>query len=270
MELPVINPSSPTNPETILRALKKSAAELGGQNSDPVALTGATAYLNPALPGIDDANLVYDLFLPADASASEIISEIEEHFAQHQLQCHRWVPAASTLEPELAEALSTRGINATPTLALTLTDSRRPPRLRQDLQIIPARALQQEYYLLQHDAHQHDWSNDSAENMASFKQMALDDPRLDLFLARVNKKVVAAAGIYALGEIGVLHEIVTHPEFRRQGVMQALLNYVLLHGARSQFKTMALETNPDNIPAIKLYQSFGFRKLVEYATYRRP
>lgn len=268
MKLPVINPSSATNPETILRAIKKSAAALCAQSAEPVELRGATAFCNPELANLHDANIVYDLHLPHAASATEIIEEIEDHFGQHKLTCYRWIPAAANLEPELADALRTRGIKPAPTLALTLAQPKKMTQLRNDLQIIPTRTLHRQYHNLQQQAHRAEYLDGSADNLATFKLNALDDPRLDIFSARLNKQVVAAAGIYALGEIGILHEIVTHPQFRQQGIMQTLLSHLLRHAARSQFKTIALETDPRNNAALQLYQSFGFVKLTEYLTYR--
>ncbi len=273
MELPVINPASATNPETILRALKKSAAELCSQSTDVTELVGSTAYHSSDFQNIYDANLVYDLHQPVDAVATEIIAEIDAHFLAVDLQCYQWIPSGFDLEPELIAALTNQGCQRSATLAMMLAagdvQQKKAVSRRDDLQIIPARALAGAYRDLHVASHTVDWNAQSAENMATFKLHGLDDPRLDMFIVRIQKQVVASAGIYALGEIGVVHEINTHPDYRRQGIMRGFMAYLLDHAARSQFKAVALETAPANEPAISLYESLGFKKLVEYPTYKR-
>lgn len=59
---------------------------------------------------------------------------------------------------------------------------------------------------------------------------------------------------------GELHiqNVVTAPEFRRQGVAASLLRHVLKRAGRQGFEAAFLEVRAGNEAAIALYQRFGF------------
>jgi len=270
MKLPIIESSSSSaGIDVIVRAIKKANASACSQSSTQTDLSGAAAYHHPSFKNIWDANIVYDLRLPEETTPENLIAEIENHFADNNVTCFNWVPNDLTLDPALASALKKQGLREKSSLCMQLINSLNPEPPRNDLQIIPARAMRTEYRELSRISHIHDWDESSADNMADFQLNALDDPKLDMFIARLDKQVVAAGGVYTVGEIALLWDIVTHPEHRRKGIMASFLHAVLDHAARCQAKTIALETEPDNAPAINLYRSFGFDKLTEFQTFTR-
>ncbi|QDU10588.1 GNAT family N-acetyltransferase [Gimesia aquarii] len=67
------------------------------------------------------------------------------------------------------------------------------------------------------------------------------------------------------GEI-FLHKIMVHPDFRGQGIGSALMKQAL-QAAKS---VVLLTVNPDNAPAVRLYESFGFRTRTRIEGYYRP
>lgn len=63
-----------------------------------------------------------------------------------------------------------------------------------------------------------------------------------------------------------LHKIMVHPDFRGQGIGSALMKQAL-QAAKS---VVLLTVNPDNAPAVRLYESFGFRTRTQIEGYYRP
>jgi len=269
MELPVLANSSEPGIEAIVRALKKANADVCGQSAERCELSCATAYHALEFPDIWDVNISFDIHLPTGMTACQVVDEIADHFRDHDATCYTWVPNDIDCAPALVDYFNSEGFECERSLCMLLTNAKLPEKLRDDVQIIPARAMRKPYGELHHRAHVHQWGEGAADQMEAVQMNGLDNPQLDAFVARVDKEVVASAGIYSLGEIGVVYEVVTHPEFRRQGIMKALLDHLLRHAARCQFKTMALETSPDNDGAIGLYESFGFEKVTEFPIYRK-
>jgi streptothricin acetyltransferase len=55
-----------------------------------------------------------------------------------------------------------------------------------------------------------------------------------------------------------IEELVVNPEFRRQGVGRALMGRAIEWAKARHFPGIMLETQNDNVPACKLYESCGF------------
>ena len=64
----------------------------------------------------------------------------------------------------------------------------------------------------------------------------------------------------------ILHKIMVHPDFRGQGIGSALMKQAL----QSANEVVLLTVNPDNTPAVRLYESFGFQIRTRIEGYYRP
>jgi [ribosomal protein S18]-alanine N-acetyltransferase len=77
--------------------------------------------------------------------------------------------------------------------------------------------------------------------------------------ARADDKVIGYAGIARLGRIRPyeyeIHTIGVDPAFQGQGIGRRLVSELL---ERASDSVVYLEVRTDNVPAIKLYESFGF------------
>jgi ribosomal-protein-alanine N-acetyltransferase len=62
---------------------------------------------------------------------------------------------------------------------------------------------------------------------------------------------------HVLDEMEIM-TICTHPDYRRQGVAQNLLNTMIDYAKLSKVSKIFLEVRSDNIPAQKLYAKMGF------------
>ena len=60
-------------------------------------------------------------------------------------------------------------------------------------------------------------------------------------------------------QVWVLYTVAVHPAFSRQGVGQALLSFAQAEGRRQGIRALRLDVFEGNLPAIALYERFGFQ-----------
>lgn len=53
---------------------------------------------------------------------------------------------------------------------------------------------------------------------------------------------------------------ICHPNYRNQGLGKIILSLFIKQLFLDQFQSISLETNPNNLPAQKVYQALGFKK----------
>lgn len=80
------------------------------------------------------------------------------------------------------------------------------------------------------------------------------------FVAEENKRVLGYAGISCILDEGYITNIAVFPEHRRRGVGKALINRVFSLAGDLGLSFVSLEVRESNIPAITLYESFGFKQ----------
>ncbi len=61
------------------------------------------------------------------------------------------------------------------------------------------------------------------------------------------------------GEYMVIHALAVDPDCQGSGIGKEILNYCINMAKQSGFKAIRLDIVPDNIPAQRLYEGFGFR-----------
>lgn len=85
-------------------------------------------------------------------------------------------------------------------------------------------------------------------------------PRAELLIVPVGRRPVGYAVVGGGGPFAYLQRIAVHPDARRGGVGRALLRHSLHLGRRWGARAMLLNTQPDNLPAARLYRSEGFTR----------
>ncbi|ADL50174.1 GNAT family N-acetyltransferase [Clostridium cellulovorans] len=60
-------------------------------------------------------------------------------------------------------------------------------------------------------------------------------------------------------KVFVIHTFLVHPQFLKSGVGNALIDFAINQGIKSQVKAIRLDVYEGNIPAIKLYEKFSFK-----------
>ncbi|MBL1217404.1 MAG: GNAT family N-acetyltransferase [Planctomycetes bacterium] len=271
MELPVIDNTHPDrSPDRLTRLVKTAETELALTHCETTDLSGAQLFVCPERPRIYDANFAAGITAAGPEDLRPLLQEITDHYRSLSLDCHRLIPAhQQQWDADDQSVLSAHGYEAEENLVMVMDRVIRPPSVRDDLQILPARAAGRQYRAYQTAVHGALYAQEVADGLAACAVDVLDDSRLDMLVARLNGQIVAAAGVMTLNQSGVIWDVSTHPEYRRQGIQRTLLATLLDHCARAQLLTLALETEPDNQPAISLYESIGMVPACTYHVYRR-
>lgn len=92
----------------------------------------------------------------------------------------------------------------------------------------------------------------------SFQFEVTSNPASRCLVAEVEGRVVGAVVAWLLVDELHIATLATHPEFRRQGVAQALLTAVLRRGAQEGAVSSFLEVRAGNLAAQALYRKFGY------------
>lgn len=80
-----------------------------------------------------------------------------------------------------------------------------------------------------------------------------------------------AVGCGAIRELDArtceVHRMYVAPSHRRQGVARAILAHLHAEAVRLGYESMRLETGDRQIPAIALYESYGFSRIAQFGNY---
>jgi ribosomal-protein-alanine N-acetyltransferase len=76
-----------------------------------------------------------------------------------------------------------------------------------------------------------------------------------------DNKTIAYAGTWNIIDEGHITTIAVKPEYKRKHIGEALIVKILENCYASKIKYLTLEVRESNIPAIKLYEKYGFKSL---------
>ena len=80
-------------------------------------------------------------------------------------------------------------------------------------------------------------------------------------IAKVDNQIVGFAGIKIIIDEADIMNIVTKKTFRNQGIGTLLLENLISIVSKLHLTSISLEVNEENLPAIHLYEKFGFENL---------
>lgn len=86
----------------------------------------------------------------------------------------------------------------------------------------------------------------------------LENGNSHYLVAKLNNVIVGFAGIIPIIDEADVSNIVVHKDYRNQKVGSYLLKKLIDLATSLDLKTINLEVRESNIPAIKLYEKFGF------------
>ncbi len=89
-----------------------------------------------------------------------------------------------------------------------------------------------------------------------------------MVLAEVEGRPVGYAFSETLGDLCYIRNVVSDPGHRRSGIGRALMNEMARRARDAGSARWALNVKPDNVAAIKLYESLGFEAAYEGETVR--
>lgn len=79
------------------------------------------------------------------------------------------------------------------------------------------------------------------------------------FVAEVDNKIVGYIGSWFLGDLIHITTVAVDPQYRRKGIGEMLLNFIIEMGKKEKVKKVVLEVRVSNIIAQKLYEKLGFK-----------
>ncbi len=106
----------------------------------------------------------------------------------------------------------------------------------------------------------HPWSAYSIKNL-------LNDDKSAVFVALEDNKVIGYCGVNTVLDEGYITNIAVLKEYRRKGIGQALVKALCGYAEKTGLAFLTLEVRKSNLPAIKLYEKNGFKKVGERKDY---
>lgn len=98
------------------------------------------------------------------------------------------------------------------------------------------------------------WSIDNLKN-------DFNNPNSSYFIAKLNDEIVGFVGtLKIVDELNIMN-IATKVDKRSLGIATKLLSYVIEYSKSIGCKSITLEVNENNIPAIHLYEKFNFKRI---------
>ena len=270
MPLPILHARYEPTGADLLRLFGQTESHWCAHLGEEIQLDVGTAYSNPKLPGVFEANNTAQVTLPQGMTPAEAFEQVQDHFTERGAKCHYWSMNPSTPAEKnraLVEYLESKGYHAesADVMSMGRIQPIEMPQLA-GVKIIPTRAAQRQARELFAESA----SRFGTPEFADAEMLHLDDPRWDALLALKDGKAVAAAGVLAVGEVGRVDQVYVAKEHRRQGLALLMMARVLESCARSLFKQVVLSVMPTNAPAIALYERFGFRKVGSVTGYFAP
>lgn len=89
----------------------------------------------------------------------------------------------------------------------------------------------------------------------------LESENSSYLIARMNDEFIGFAGIKVVLDEADIMNIVIKKNYRNQGIGTLLLENLISLAKKLNLKSLSLEVSEKNLPAIHLYQKFGFESL---------
>ncbi len=214
------------------------------------------AFYSERFPSLPEANQIREVMLDDPGLIAEAFEQTTAWFASRGLQCFRWSSAMDTHSEPLADFLSARGFKQRRLLALHLAEwqtTAPSPMVR----ILPARALRETF---RETFFESPLPADAAmrEMLADSFMERLDDPQLDMFVATMDGKPAGRCGLYQVGDIARILDLVVLPKFADRGVAESLLAHVLTMARRLTMPMIVAQAAEHDIARRELLRSAGF------------
>lgn len=78
------------------------------------------------------------------------------------------------------------------------------------------------------------------------------------FIAKYDDRYVGYGGMYSVLDEGYVTNIGVLPEYRKKGIGKMILEKLLECAKAKKLTFLSLEVRPSNVPAISLYEKYGF------------
>ena len=89
----------------------------------------------------------------------------------------------------------------------------------------------------------------------------LQNPNSQYIVAKLNNEIVGFSGIWKAVDDMHITDIVVKKSHRRQNIGSILLEQLIALAKKENVTAITLEVNSTNLPAQKLYEKFGFKRV---------
>lgn len=89
----------------------------------------------------------------------------------------------------------------------------------------------------------------------------LESENSSYLIAKMNDEIIGFAGIKVVLDEADIMNIVVRRNYRNHGIGTLLLESLISLAKRLNLNSLSLEVSEENLPAIHLYQKFGFESL---------
>lgn len=89
----------------------------------------------------------------------------------------------------------------------------------------------------------------------------LQNPNSQYIVAKLNNEIVGFGGVWKAVDDMHITNIVVKKSFRRQSFGSILLEQLIVLAEKENITSITLEVNSTNIPAQKLYEKLGFKRV---------
>ncbi len=223
-------------------------------------------YYNASFDSLPDVNQFREVLIQDVSNIPRAIEQAQKWFSEHNLTCHRWVPADGQETRELTTHLTALGFERKQFVAMALASwGKDETNGHKDVRILPARAMRSAYRetlsssYAQYDGKLKDLAIEAAETR-------LDDPQYDMFVATVNQKPAGRCALYQVGDIARVMDVFVDPAFADFCVHDALLAHVLAMAKRLTMQHVYVLIE-ENATLQTWYEKLGFvtdGKIIEY------
>lgn len=100
---------------------------------------------------------------------------------------------------------------------------------------------------------------ESFPNIWNYEVLEEDYDNSKYIVIKQNEDIYGFAGFRTIFEEMEIMNIVTKDNKRNQGFASNMLSYILRYANRQEIEKINLEVNENNMPAIKLYKTYGFK-----------
>lgn len=270
MKLPIASESYQPSADTLVRAVRRSEIVLARVCAEETILDGVTAYTHSDRVGVRCANFAAELQQVGDLDPVDVLNALFDHFAAQGTTCLTLAAADAKWPDGFAAPIEERGFKPRTRHVYRMGSYQPPKRINETLQIVPARSLYGELKPFYESMARREHGADDALAKAYAATMIdrLDEPRLELFIARLEGKPVAVAGTCSLGDTGVIVPAWSDPDHRGQGIAGTLMAHVLDLCKRAQFEQVIIDRS-EGCTSVGFYQSLGFAVIAQYVKYYR-
>jgi GNAT superfamily N-acetyltransferase len=277
MRLPILTARPDLTSQDLVRLFHRTAMRWGDLVAETTQLSCGTALHCAELAGVADANHMRDAALAPGQSASEAMEEVRAHFEQVGTRCGFWVmnPSEPTERTQpLVEHLLAGGWRARETSIMHIHRAANLPGPAAGTQIISARAsfrLAREL-VAQAVAERISGTAVAAEKgpeslLVESDMRRLDDSHWDALLALENGVPVAQVGVLSVGDMGRIDGLFVAPAHRRRGLAMMMMGQALQSCARSIFRHVFMEIDPQNPPSVRVAGGCGFSAVGQAVAY---